>query len=101
LSPPSFVAVTAPRSHLRCDPGGKGGPPDPVATVGSGKGSDTDKRNRTGAVPLGTRPQRRICCRLVQGEMILIFPLSLLVAYFVEIQQWNVEWFRESLFVVG
>jgi hypothetical protein len=71
-----------------------------VATVGSGKGSDTDKRNRTGVVPPGTHPRRRICRWLVQGEMVLIFPPSLLVAYFVEIHRWNVEWFRESLFVV-
>jgi hypothetical protein len=74
--------------------------PDPVAAVGSAKGGNTNKRNRTGVVPLGAHPPRRIRRRLVQGEMVLVFPLPLLAAYFGEIHRQNVEWFRESLFVV-
>jgi hypothetical protein len=30
--------------------------PDPVVAVGSSKGSDAEKRNRTGAIPLGAHP---------------------------------------------
>jgi hypothetical protein len=84
---PPFVASSLRRSHRSSFPSAAWSwrerqPLDPVAAVGSGKGSDTNKRNWTGAVPLGARPWRRICRRLVQGEMVLIFPLSLLAAYF-------------------
>jgi hypothetical protein len=84
---PPFVASSLRRSHRSSFPSvawswRERQPLDPVAAVGSGKGSDTNKRNWTGAVPLGARPWRRICRRLVQGEMVLIFPLSLLAAYF-------------------